>query len=311
MFIGGKTFSAIAKWLIDNDVPTPGGKKIWQTKTVRSILTNEKYKGEALLQKGFTVDFLTKQRKINEGEIPQYYVKNSHPAIIAPDEFDAVQIEIERRMRLGRPTSCNSPFSAKIVCGECGGFYGAKVWGSNTKYRRTIWRCNEKYKGDHKCSTPHVTEDEIKKQFLIEFNKLMDNRDEVIANCQLAMKVLSDSTAIETKIDELRHEIEVIAGLSRKAIADNAHVVQNQIEFNERTNGYLERHRVLVDQVAELENTKRERMSRGRVIDGFIRELKTRPLVIDEFDERLWMAVVEKITIGVDGGMVFGFRGWG
>jgi len=72
-----------------------------------------------LLQKGYTVDFLTKQRKVNEGEIPQYYVKNSHPAIIAPDEFDAVQIEIERRIKLGRPYSCNSSFSAKIVCGEC------------------------------------------------------------------------------------------------------------------------------------------------------------------------------------------------
>jgi len=75
MFISGKTFSAIAKYLTDNGIPTPGHRKIWQSATIRSILTNEKYKGEALLQKGFTVDFLTKQRKVNEGEIPQYYVK--------------------------------------------------------------------------------------------------------------------------------------------------------------------------------------------------------------------------------------------
>jgi len=308
LFINGKTFSAIAKHLTDNDIPTPGHRKIWQSATVRSILTNEKYKGEALLQKGYTVDFLTKQRKINEGEIPQYYVKNSHPAIISPDEFDAVQIEIERRMKLGRPNSCNSPFSAKIVCGECGGFYGAKVWGSNTKYRRTIWRCNEKYKGEHKCSTPHVTEDEIKKQFLVAINELLGNRDEVIANCQLAKNVLCDCNEIYAKQEELRREIEVLADLSRKAINENAHVAQNQDEFIERTNGYLERHRFVNGRLAELEGVKRERINKRLVLDGFIKELRVRPLVIDEFDERLWMAAIDKVTVGVSGGMVFGFR---
>ena len=308
LFIQGKTFSAIAKHLTDIGVPTPGHRKVWQSATIRSILTNEKYKGEALLQKGYTVDFLTKQRKVNEGEIPQYYVKNSHPAIIAPDEFDAVQIEIERRMKLGRPSSCNSPFSAKIGCGECGGYYGAKVWGSNTKYRRTIWRCNEKYKGDHKCSTPHVTEDEIKEQFLIAINELMANREEVISNCQLAKKMLSDCSQIDAKLDELRREIDVIAGLSRQAIYDNAHKAQDQNEFNELTDGYLEQHRILTERITELEDVKHDRRSRAVVIDGFIRELRTRPLVIDEFDERLWMAAVERVTVGVDGEMVFGFK---
>lgn len=147
LFIEGKTPSAIAKQLASLGLLSPAGKKTWQVATVKSILTNEKYKGDALLQKKFTLDFLTKKRKANEGEVPQYYVKNSHPAIINPDEFDAVQAEIERRKGLGRACSCNSPFSAKIVCGDCGGFYGSKVWGSNTKYRRIIWRCNEKYKG--------------------------------------------------------------------------------------------------------------------------------------------------------------------
>jgi hypothetical protein len=309
MFISGKTFSAIAKYLTDNGIPTPGHRKIWQSATIRSILTNEKYKGEALLQKGFTVDFLTKQRKVNEGEIPQYYVKNSHPAIIVPDEFDAVQIEIERRMKLGRPTSCNSPFSAKIVCGECGGYYGAKVWGSNTKYRRTIWRCNEKYKGERRCTTRHITEDEIKKQFLVAINELLGNRVEVIANCQMAKDVLSDCSKIESKLHELRCEINVISGLSRKLISENAHVALSQDEFNKRNSGYLERHRITMDRISELEGVKRERMNHVTVIDGFIRELQMRPLVIDEFDERLWLAAVEKVTIGVDGRMVFGFRG--
>ena len=78
MFIEGQTPSAIGRYLMCNGIPSPAGKKTWETATVRSILGNEKYKGDALLQKGFTVDFLTKQTKINEGEIPQYYVENSH-----------------------------------------------------------------------------------------------------------------------------------------------------------------------------------------------------------------------------------------
>lgn len=308
MFIGGKTFSAIAKWLIDHGIPTPGGKKIWQVATVRSILTNEKYKGDAILQKGYTVDYLTKQRKVNEGEIPQYYVKNSHPAIIVPDEFDAVQVEIERRKKLGRPNSCQSPFSAKIVCDECGGYYGAKVWGSNTKYRRVIWRCNEKYRGEGRCSTRHVTDDEIKEKFLEAFNRLIGNRDEIISNCRLAQKVLFDSMEIDTKLEELKQEIEVIVELSRKAIDENARVVQNQEDFVELTNSYLDRHRRTLERIDELEVSKRERLNKRLMLDTFIRELASRPLAIEEFDERLWLVAIERVVVGIDGGMMFRFR---
>lgn len=82
MFMEGKSQSYIARYLMDNNIPSPSGKKTWQVSTVESILTNEKYKGDARLQKTFTTDYLTKKMKVNEGEVPQYYVENSHPAII-------------------------------------------------------------------------------------------------------------------------------------------------------------------------------------------------------------------------------------
>jgi DNA invertase Pin-like site-specific DNA recombinase len=81
-FLEGKTISAIAKELTEKSIPTPSGKTVWQKSTVESILTNEKYKGSAILQKSFTVDFLTKKVKTNEGEVPQYYIEKSHDAII-------------------------------------------------------------------------------------------------------------------------------------------------------------------------------------------------------------------------------------
>lgn len=308
LFMEGKTPSAIAKLLKAKGILSPGGKKKWQVATVKSILCNEKYKGDALLQKTFTVDFLTKTTKVNEGEVPQYYVQNSHPAIIEPDEFDAVQAEIERRKKLGRPLSCESPFSAKIVCGECGGYYGPKVWGSNTKYRRTIWRCNEKYKNDKPCPTPHLTEDEIKQRFLAAFNILMGSRDELLANCRLAQEVLCDCSVIETELAELHREIEVVSELTRKTIYENARLAVNQDEFNERHKGYMERHRIATEQVAELEDQRRNRQKKSLILDGFIREIEIRPLVIEEFDEKLWVVVVEKVTVHRNGRLEFVFK---
>lgn len=101
--------------------------------------SNEKYKGAALLQKCFTVDFLTKKRKVNEGEVPQYYIEHSHQPIIAPLEFDLVQAEIARRKKLGHRYCGSSTFASRIICGDCGSSYGPKVWHSNSKYRRIIW----------------------------------------------------------------------------------------------------------------------------------------------------------------------------
>jgi len=308
MFLEGKTPSAISKHLANQGILSPCGKNTWQTATVISILTNEKYKGDALLQKRFTVDFLTKTTKVNEGEVPQYYVQNSHPAIIEPDEFDAVQNEMKRRKKLGRPVSCHSLFSAKIICGECGGFYGSKVWGSNTKYRRTIWRCNKKYKNDKPCPTPHLTEDEIKQRFLVAFNILMGSRDELLANCRLAQEVLCDCSAIETELAELQSEIEVVSELMRKSIYENARFGVNQDEYNQRYQGYIERHRIVTEQVADLEDQRRKRQNKLLTLERFIREIETCPLVFDEFDECLWLAAADKVIVNVANDIQFTFR---
>lgn len=308
MFICGKTPSAIAKHLSDSGILSPGGKTKWQVATVRSILSNEKYKGDALLQKSYTVDFLTKKTKVNNGEIPQYYVQESHPAIIEPDEFDAVQVEIERRKKLGRPASCNSPFSARIICEDCGGYYGSKVWGSNTKYRRNIWRCNNKYKGEEKCHTPHITEDEIKNRFLEAFTKLMGSRVELLANIELAKTVLCDCGSLNIEVAELQREMEIVAELSRKAIFENAHTAMNQEEFNARNDSYLLRHKTASEKITELENLRRERHSKALLLDRFISEISVRPLVLTEFDIDLWMSTIDSVTVTKDDKLIFKFK---
>ena len=133
MFLQGMTPYGIATQLTADGIKSPGGKDKWNAGAVRSILTNEKYKGDALLQKSYTVDFLTKKKKTNEGEIPQYYVEGNHEAIISPDVFEQVQRELERRKQgKGRHSGVHL-FSGKIKCGQCGEWYGSKVWHSNSK----------------------------------------------------------------------------------------------------------------------------------------------------------------------------------
>ena len=114
MFMQGKTPHAIGKILTAEGIPTPAGKEKWQSSTIESILQNEKYRGDARLQKKFTVDFLQKKMKVNEGEVPQYYVENSHPAIIDPEEWDLVQAEFSRRKALGSRYSAASVFSCSL-----------------------------------------------------------------------------------------------------------------------------------------------------------------------------------------------------
>lgn len=124
---GHETLLAVFRilWYLSvRDIPSPAGKEIWRAETVKSILTNEKYKGDALLQKTFRMDFLTKKSKINEGEVTQYYVDHSHPAIIDPEMFDAVQIEMKNRSKPGRRNYTPHVFSGKLYCAECGDYMG-------------------------------------------------------------------------------------------------------------------------------------------------------------------------------------------
>lgn len=131
----------------------------------------------------------------------------------------------------------------------------------------------------------------------------------MISDCRLAMDVLSDCSEINAKLMELHRKTDELAELSRKAIQENARVAHDQDEFNECIKGYQARHRVLMEQINELEGQKHERQNRRLELKRLIFELASWPLVIDAFDERLWMVAVERVTVGVDGGMVFWF--WG
>ena len=289
-------------------IPTPAGKDKWQVSTIESILTNEKYKGAALLQKRYTVDFLTKTMKVNEGEVPQYWVEHSHEPIIPPDEWDVVQKEFARRKALGRRYSGNNVFSSRIVCGDCGAFFGSKVWNSTSKYRRTIWQCNAKFKNEHKCMTPHLDEEQIKIRFLAAFDTLLDCKEALLANGEQVRAMYTDCSAIDTELAELLREIDVVTELTRKCIEENAVNIQSQDEYLIRYNGYVERYDAAKEKIEVREQERTLRLARADAFDAFIRTVKELDTVPSEFDDKLWQKTIDTITVSKDGVLVFRFQ---
>lgn len=296
-FIAGLTPYKIAAELTAQGVPTPTGKEKWASRTIKSILTNEKYKGDALLQKKFTVDFLTKKQKINEGEIPQYYVENSHPAIIDPLEFDMVQEEFLRRENAGKQYSSTSIFASKMICGDCGSYFGAKVWHSNSKYRRVIYQCNSKFKGEHFCTTPHLYESEIQQKFLNAFSRYFEQRDVIIRNCQF---VLNQLKMQDEHNAELQVEFERINEKLKQYISSGG----TDSDYSELNARYEE----VVAQIDAEEQLAVERKGRIAKMQDILRVLKKSDSVLEAFDENIWTALVETLTVFHDGSMVFLFK---
>lgn len=294
LYLNGYTFHSIAKELTERKIPTPAGCKIWRANTIRSILMNEKYKGDALLQKKITVDFLTKETKKNEGEVPQYYVENNHEAIISPQVFDWVQEEIKRRREGRGRYSGVSIFSSKIKCGQCGGWYGAKVWHSTDKYRRTIYRCNDKFKSH--CKTPHLTEDDIKEAFVRAVNQLIENKADVLDSITLLKERLTDTEDLEEERDRISTDLNLLADKIQQLIAENARVAQNQDDYDRNYNELVSRYEAAKTQYDKTCEAIQYRKARSRQMDSFIKELRNQDL-IKEFDARLWGSLVDFITV--------------
>lgn len=133
-------------------------------------------------------DFLAHATKANNGEVPKYYVKDFHPAIIPEEEWGMAQIELERRARLRYSYSSKNCFSSKLVCADCGHLYGPKVWHSTDKYKKTIWQCNYKFdrKGKKQCETPALDEEAVKAMFVKAYNQIRENEG-VLANLEKAL----------------------------------------------------------------------------------------------------------------------------
>ena len=297
-YLSGMTIQNIARKLTAAGVNTPGGKEKWSVSTIRSILSNEKYKGDALLQKTITTDFLTKKSKKNEGEAKQYYVKNSHPAIIPPEKFDLVQQLLKQRGKDKNKIQNNSPFNAKIVCGDCDNYFGHKVFHGKDKYRTDVWYCNHRYEGDKVCSTPIIKETQLKAAFTA---ALGQNLAQIAATKPLPAPDAQQGEAEAQRLEKARETAE--QALNR-AVAELRELLQDNARRSQDQNAFQTRYNELSKKVETHKATLT--LAEDAIIDHTARKEKLRrfaeattqlsPDSVD-FSAELFTATVEKVTV--------------
>jgi len=309
LFLQGKTVNSIARHLTAQGISTPGGKEKWAVSTIQSILRSEKYKGEAILQKRYTVDFLEKRMIQNDGRIPQFHVQDSHPAIVTAAQFDLVQAELERRSRTPGPQQSGlSPLSGRLVCESCGAYLGPKTWHSTSPYRRIIWQCNHKYAGDVVCQTRFVTEDEVRAAFVTAFNSLIADRAALLEQHRAQMVEMTDTAALDRRIAKYTEECEVVAELIRKAVDENARVAQDQDDYGARHNALIARYEAAKEKADAAQAEKRQRALCRAQSEAFYAEVEAREGYLTVFEEQLWNCTVESVTVLVGGGFRVRFR---
>lgn len=240
--------------------------------------------------------------------MPQYYVEESHPAIISPEEFELVQAEMARRKELGKRYHSGNIFTAKIVCGECGGFYGPKIWHSNSHYRRVIWRCNKKYTNDCYCKTPHIDEDTIKQGFLKAYNQLLTDKGSVLSLCEMLLHAFSDCSDLDAKMSVLGDEEKQITKNIREMVVINSRTVQKQPEYTLEYQSYEREYEALKAKYQKLQAEKLDRINKTTVIQDFMEQIKKRKEPIKVFSSDVWLTAIETVTICEKGELQFRFK---
>src|SRR5574344_1939533 len=268
-YLSGSTAVAIAKGLTNDGIETPGHKQKWHASTVRSILTNEKYKGEALLQKYYTPDFLTKKQKVNNGEIQQYYVENNHPAIIEPEIFEMVRIE---------------------------------------KDRKVIYQCNRKYAGKEKCKTPAIRADDVETRFVNAVNSIIENKDEIISNLEMVLDKICNKKELSEEKEKLEKSLAEQVEKIQELIDMNSRVAQNQEKYKKEYDAMIKTYDETKFKYEQLEIESSQQAAKHQMIKDYINTLKKQNKPLTKFDGLMWGSLLESATIKDKDTIVFKFK---
>ena len=293
-FLSGEGLETIAQHLNDSGIPGVRGGK-WGVSTIRSILTNEKYKGDAIINKTFVVDCLTKKVKKNNGERPKYYVENNHPAIIDAATFARVQEEVARRSikrqsyRKGQG-EIKMRYSAKyaltqvMVCGECKSPYRRYTWIKNGEKKR-VWRCEcrTKFKKQYCKRSPAIEEQCLHETIMNGVMSVAQENTNLLTILKehigqvVGNTVEDNSLEIQVRINEIDKEF--------KALIDS--VTADMVDgFDQNRVGELMREKQeLQKKLQEIRESKeREKVAHGRLMDIYtvMDGIKNHPLAYDD-----------------------------
>lgn len=229
LFLLGRSLRQIKEALERRNVLTPRGNTEWSLSSIEHILRNEKYMGDVLLQKTYTVDFLTKKKKKNNGELTQYYITDNHPAIIPREDFLNAQLELARRnskkkvsqkktkSALGKYCS-KYALSERLVCGECGSMYRRTTWVKKGK-KKVVWRCISRLEfGTKYCQhSPTISEEALHQAILQCIQKVVGDKEDILKNLRDVQEniILFSGNQItpqslEKQIDKLQQEMSAL-----------------------------------------------------------------------------------------------------
>lgn len=292
-YLEGASCLKIAKGLERDGILTARGNPHWHDSTIRKILENEKYMGDALLQKTYTVDFLNKKRVKNNGIMPQYYIEGNHEAIIPKDLFLKVQEEMARRSSerdangIRKGFSANHCFSQIVFCAECGGQYRRIHWNNRGK-KSIVWRCVTRLTDKEKCRSRTVNEDDLISAFLAALNEMLGNSSEYLERLKMNLETavnMSDPMTAESlaaRMSELQQEL-----IDRTEKRENYDDLTDEIlklrELQEQKG---------MDDAAMMEHKKR--------IEELQSFICSQPSEIEEFDETLVRKLIAKVTVYED-----------
>lgn len=309
LYISGLSMSAVKRELENRGIKSPAGGETWYASTVRSILTNEKYKGDALIQKNYTPDFLQKTKKKNSGEIPQYYVEGHHEAIVTEGQFEYVRAEMERRQKLGRSYSGKTIYSSKLRCGCCGCFFSPFVWHSNDKNRKVVYHCNRKLtRGQKRCPTPHFSEKEIQSIFIKAFNSLLDIKSEVVDNLGLLIRRASDTVPLDAERTQIENELQLFTDELGDLIKENSRAAAVQQDKAEREKFIRKAYTEKLNRLNQIEETIASMNYNKIVMENLLGNISG-STSLEFFDSEMWGVLVEEVIVTSRSDIIVVFRG--
>lgn len=294
-FLEGWSYQSIGDHLAADGIKTAAGSTYWRGSTVRKMLQNEKYMGDALLQKTVTTDFLNKKRAINNGLAPQYYVENDHEAIIPKDIFMNVQEEMQRRSRRRGTTGHfisggKYALSNIVYCSHCGETYRRLTWSPKGKDRIVVWRCVSRVERKKKnisipCYSRTVAEELLKLVVVKAINRILPDKKNFIRIMKNNIReAISQGTqkpvqALDAKIKELQGEL--LERVKQK---------QPYTDLTEQMDGL----RAKKDALALTDSDNREKQRRMKVMMDFLEHQSGR---IIAYDEVLVRRLIDKIVV--------------
>lgn len=322
-FLAGDSLQQIANGLTADGIPTPMSRTVWQASVVQSILSNEKYKGDALLGKTYVEDCISKKVRVNAGERPQYYVENNHPAIIDTATFARVQEELARRaskrkVKQTGTTTEQGKYCGKyaltelLICGECGTPYRRCTWTVGGK-KRIVWRCiNRLDYGKKYCHhSPTMEEAPLQNAIMDAVLKTAQIDPNILQTLKQHIRLGLGAGAGEDKSVEIQIRIAQIDQEFKSLL--NSVTAENQQELltDPRITDLMTEKRQLEKELAEYAAAEQHRQNTASRLDNIFTILdgmKNHPLTYDDAVIRQILQCViveskEKIKVVFIGGM--------